>query len=126
MGGAASRAQPCARSPHRVRCSPRVPSSARNQPCRWHHGSPAHRYSLYALHWITEVNGRPVRDLDAFLAAVAPLGDGDAARLKLVHFETTKEKMITLKTDLRFWPTWKLRLDPARGEWTRVGGAPPR
>ncbi len=20
---------------------------------RWHHGSPAHRYGLYALHWIT-------------------------------------------------------------------------
>lgn len=22
---------------------------------RWHHGSPAHRYGLYALHWLTEV-----------------------------------------------------------------------
>jgi hypothetical protein len=22
---------------------------------RWHHGSPAHRYGLFALHWILEV-----------------------------------------------------------------------
>lgn len=27
---------------------------------RWHHGSPAHRYGLYALHWITEVGARGV------------------------------------------------------------------
>mgnify|MGYP001807170171 CR=1 FL=1 len=24
---------------------------------RWHHGSPAHRYGLYALHWIQQVRG---------------------------------------------------------------------
>lgn len=34
---------------------------------RWHHGSPAHRYGLYALHFITEVNGAPTPDLEAFL-----------------------------------------------------------
>lgn len=37
---------------------------------RWHHGSPAHRYGLYALHWIQAVNGQDTHDLDSFLAAV--------------------------------------------------------
>ncbi len=26
---------------------------------RWHHGSPAHRYGLFGLHWLTELDGRP-------------------------------------------------------------------
>ncbi len=34
---------------------------------RWHHGSPAHRYGLYALHWVLEVNGHATPDLDTFL-----------------------------------------------------------
>ncbi len=32
---------------------------------RWHHGSPAHRYGLYALHWIQQVNGVDTPDLDS-------------------------------------------------------------
>jgi hypothetical protein len=34
---------------------------------RWCHGSPVHRYGLYALQWILEVNGKPTPDLDAFV-----------------------------------------------------------
>lgn len=34
---------------------------------RWCHGSPVHRYGLYALQWIVEVNGKPTPDLDAFV-----------------------------------------------------------
>lgn len=34
---------------------------------RWCHGSPAHRYGLYALQWIVEINGKPTPDLDAFV-----------------------------------------------------------
>ena len=26
---------------------------------RWHHGSPAHRYGLFGLHWLTQLDGRP-------------------------------------------------------------------
>lgn len=87
---------------------------------RWHHGSPAHRFSLYALHWIVEVNGVPTPNLDAFFDAVAPLGDGADVRLRVVHYETAKPKVLTLKTDLRYWPTWELKLDAAKGEWTRI------
>lgn len=34
---------------------------------RWCHGSPVHRYGLYALQWIVEVNGKPTPSLDAFV-----------------------------------------------------------
>jgi len=60
---------------------------------RWHHGSPAHRYSLYALHWLTQLNGQPVPDLDAFVTIVKTLPDKSFARLKLCQLETTKTKV---------------------------------
>lgn len=34
---------------------------------RWCHGSPVHRYGLYALQWIVEVNGKLTPDLDTFV-----------------------------------------------------------
>ena len=40
---------------------------------RWHHGSPAHRYSLYALQFVQEVNGVPTPDLEAFVQAISKL-----------------------------------------------------
>eukprot|EP00878_Enallax_costatus_P023515 GHUV01025015.1.p1 GENE.GHUV01025015.1~~GHUV01025015.1.p1 ORF type:complete len:255 (+),score=89.18 GHUV01025015.1:24-767(+) len=63
---------------------------------RWHHGSPAHRYGLFALHWILEVNGQATPDLDSFLQVVDPLRDGDFARLKVCHLETTQTKVCSV------------------------------
>ena len=34
---------------------------------RWCHGSPVHRYGLYALQWIVEVNGKLTPDLETFV-----------------------------------------------------------
>ena len=94
---------------------------------RWHHGSPAHRYSLYALHWVVDVNGTPTPDLDAFVAAVKGLPDGADARVSMVHVESEKPKVMTLKVDSHYWPTWELRLDAATGRWRRqrigIGGS---
>eukprot|EP00878_Enallax_costatus_P005445 GHUV01005716.1.p1 GENE.GHUV01005716.1~~GHUV01005716.1.p1 ORF type:complete len:291 (+),score=136.94 GHUV01005716.1:24-875(+) len=86
---------------------------------RWHHGSPAHRYGLFALHWILEVNGQATPDLDSFLQVVDPLRDGDFARLKVCHLETTQTKVLTLKLDTKYWPSWELRRDPQTGTWNR-------
>ncbi|GFH30343.1 PDZ domain-containing protein, partial [Haematococcus lacustris] len=72
---------------------------------RWHHGSPAHRYGLYALHWITEANGQPTPDLDTFLEVVRGLGHGEFVRIKMHHLETCQPKVLTLKLDLNYWPT---------------------
>ncbi|KAG2499918.1 hypothetical protein HYH03_002205 [Edaphochlamys debaryana] len=91
---------------------------------RWHHGSPAHRYGLYALHWIQQVNGIDTPDLDSFLAAVAGCDDGQFVRLKVCHLETTQPKVLTLKTDLQYWPTWELRLDPNTSTWRRLQHSP--
>ncbi|KAK9816755.1 hypothetical protein WJX72_004724 [[Myrmecia] bisecta] len=87
---------------------------------RWHHGSPAHRYGLYALHWITQVNGIAVPDLDAFLGVAKMLQDKAFVRLKLIHLETGKPKVLTLKQDLRYWPTWELRQDTTAAAWKRI------
>ncbi|GAQ82286.1 hypothetical protein KFL_001060190 [Klebsormidium nitens] len=85
---------------------------------RWCHGSPVHRYALYALQWILEVNGRPTPNLDAFLAAVNKVKHGAFVRLKTVHLNG-KPKVLSLKQDLHYWPTWELKLDPESGRWVR-------
>ena len=99
---------------------------------RWHTGSPAHRYGLYALHWVTHVNDMPVRSLDGFLQAVAgtdwrtrdPNDDEkkDGARwvrLRVVHLKR-KPKVITVKLDLRYWPTTFFERDAQTGRWNRT------
>ena len=65
------------------------------------------------------MNGQPTPDLDAFTAVVGQLADGADVRVRLVHHESNKSKVLTLKTDHRYWPTWQLRLDPQTAEWTR-------
>ena len=85
---------PWLQAPHRpVRELGFAPAEAGVYVSRWHHGSPAHRYSLYALHWLTQLNGQPVPDLDAFVAIVRTLPDKSFARLKLCQLETTKTKV---------------------------------
>ncbi|DBA81059.1 TPA: hypothetical protein ACH3X2_007259 [Trebouxia sp. C0005] len=107
-------------APHRpVRELGFAPAEAGVYVSRWHHGSPAHRYSLYALHWLTQLNGQPVVDLDAFVAIVKTLPDKSFARLKLCQLETTKTKVLSIKLDLRYWPTVELKLDPVTATWSR-------
>ena len=68
----------------------------------------------------TEVDGLPTPDLDAFLGVVTHLADGADVRLRLVHCESNKAKVITMKTDYRYWATFELRLDAPTAEWRRV------
>ncbi|XP_050227203.1 protease Do-like 7 [Mercurialis annua] len=85
---------------------------------RWCHGSPVHRYGLYALQWIVEINGKAVPDLDAFINVAKELGHGEFVRIKTVHLNG-KPRVLTLKQDLHYWPTWELRFDPSNATWTR-------
>ncbi|XP_043703011.1 protease Do-like 7 isoform X2 [Telopea speciosissima] len=85
---------------------------------RWCHGSPVHRYGLYALQWIVEVNGKLTPDLEAFVDAVKGLEHGEFVRIKTVHLNG-KPRVLTLKQDLHYWPTWELSFDPDTAMWRR-------
>ncbi|KAK6152844.1 hypothetical protein DH2020_012483 [Rehmannia glutinosa] len=85
---------------------------------RWCHGSPVHRYGLYALQWIVEVNGKPTPDLDAFVAVTKEIEHGEFVRVRTIHLNG-KPRVLTLKQDLHYWPTWELRFDPETAMWRR-------
>ncbi|XP_021296393.1 protease Do-like 7 isoform X1 [Herrania umbratica] len=85
---------------------------------RWCHGSPVHRYGLYALQWIVEVNGKATPDLDAFANVTKELEHGEFVRVRTVHLNG-KPRVLTLKQDLHYWPTWELRFDPETAIWRR-------
>ncbi|KAL2499493.1 Protease Do-like 7 [Abeliophyllum distichum] len=85
---------------------------------RWCHGSPAHRYGLYALQWIVEVNGKPTPDLDAFVAVTKEIEHGEFVRVRSIHLNG-KPRVLTLKQDFHYWPTWELRFDPETAVWCR-------
>ncbi|KAI3722738.1 hypothetical protein L2E82_33802 [Cichorium intybus] len=85
---------------------------------RWSHGSPVHRYGLYALQWIVEVNGKPTPDLEAFVNVTKEIENGEFVRVKTVYLNG-KPRVLTLKQDLHYWPTWELRFDPETAMWQR-------
>ncbi|KAL9231290.1 hypothetical protein vseg_006535 [Gypsophila vaccaria] len=85
---------------------------------RWSRGSPVHRYGLYALHWIVEVNGKPTPDLDAFVSVTKELEHGEYARVRTIYLNG-KPRVFTLKQDLHYWPTWELSFDVDTALWRR-------
>ncbi|KAI4307631.1 hypothetical protein L6164_030799 [Bauhinia variegata] len=85
---------------------------------RWCHGSPVHRYGLYALQWVLEINGKPTPDLDAFANVTKELKHGEFVRVRTVHLNG-KPRVLTLKQDLHYWPTWELRFNPDTAIWHR-------
>ncbi|KAI3451823.1 hypothetical protein Pfo_008488 [Paulownia fortunei] len=85
---------------------------------RWCHGSPVHRYGLYALQWIVEVNGKPTPNLDAFASVTKEIEHGEFVRVRTIYLNG-KPRVLTLKQDLHYWPTWELRFDPETAMWCR-------
>ncbi|XP_020088090.1 protease Do-like 7 isoform X2 [Ananas comosus] len=85
---------------------------------RWCHGSPVHRYGLYALQWIVEVNGKLTPDLETFIQVVTGLEHGEFVRVRTVSLNG-KPRVLTLKQDLHYWPTWELRFEPESAVWRR-------
>ncbi|KAL6908133.1 hypothetical protein ACP4OV_002303 [Aristida adscensionis] len=82
------------------------------------HGSPVQRYGLHALVWIIEVNGQPTPDLDTFIQVLKGLEDGQFVRVRTVSL-SGKPRVLTLKQDLHYWPTWELCFEPETAAWKR-------
>ncbi|GAA0139139.1 protease [Lithospermum erythrorhizon] len=76
------------------------------------------RYSLCALQWIVEVNGKPTPDLDTFVSVIKEIEHGEFVRIRTV-FLNGKPPVSTLKQDLHYFPTWELRFNPQTAEWRR-------
>ncbi|MEM9385174.1 MAG: trypsin-like peptidase domain-containing protein [Pseudomonadota bacterium] len=72
------------------------------------YGSPASRHGLWAGRRVVEVDGQPIPDLDAFVAAVSGRRDRDSLRLKTVGWNDASD-VITLSLDLKYWPAYELR-----------------
>ena len=87
------------------------------------YGSPATHYGLYAGRRITEVNGQPTPDLDAFIKAQSNRPDRASLRLKTVSWNGQTD-VITLKLDKHYWPAYELTREDD-GSWTRTDLDPP-
>jgi S1-C subfamily serine protease len=79
-------------------------------------GSPASRYGVSPGRRITEVDGQPTPDLDAFLKQVLGRADRASLRIKTVAWNGAID-MITLKLDRHYFPTYELRR--VGGSWER-------
>ena len=88
------------------------------------YGSPATHYGLYAGRRITEVDGQPTADLDAFIRAVSGKTDRASLRLKTVSWNGQTD-VITLKLDKHYWPAYELDRQKDGG-WTRTALDPPQ
>jgi pro-apoptotic serine protease NMA111 len=84
----------------------------------FYYGSPSTRYGLYAGRRITEVDGQPTHDLDAFIAAVRGKADHASVRLKTVAWNGQVD-VITLKLDKHYWPAYELKRQ-TDGSWLRT------
>jgi len=87
------------------------------------YGSPATHYGLYAGRRITEVDGQPTADLDAFIKAVRGKPNRASLRLKTVAWNGAVD-VITLKLDKHYWPAYELDRQ-SDGSWTRTALDPP-
>ncbi|XP_071738914.1 protease Do-like 7 [Rutidosis leptorrhynchoides] len=81
-------------------------------------GSPVCRYGLDSDQWIVEVNGKSTPNLDAFVNVTKEIEDGEFVHARTVELNG-KPKVLTLKQNLHYWPTWELRCDPETSIWHR-------
>ncbi|KAL4369135.1 hypothetical protein GQ457_05G005800 [Hibiscus cannabinus] len=82
-------------------------------------GSPADRYGLVPSQWIVKVGGRRTMSLDGFVDATKRLEHEEFVLVKTVDLDGNSQ-YLTLKQDLRYWPTCEVKFDPETGIWRRT------
>lgn len=77
----------------------------------WYYfGSPANRYNLRPLLRITEFEGEKVTSLEQFIELSKKHSDKLYVRIRMLDL-IGRESIITLKQDMRYWPTQKIYWD---------------
>eukprot|EP01130_Rhizamoeba_saxonica_P009859 TRINITY_DN4024_c0_g1_i2.p1 TRINITY_DN4024_c0_g1~~TRINITY_DN4024_c0_g1_i2.p1 ORF type:complete len:698 (-),score=149.94 TRINITY_DN4024_c0_g1_i2:237-2330(-) len=78
---------------------------------RWSKGSPAHKYGIRAIHWITHINETPTPNLNEFEEAVQVLEHQSFVRVRVIDIQGRVD-VVSLKTDNIFWETSILERQP--------------
>ena len=84
------------------------------------YGSPASRYKLWAGRRITEIDGIPVADLDAFIRAVSGRPDGASLRLKTVSWNDSRVYVDLLRKEVETAPVYDPNVPLERPIETRL------
>ena len=80
-------------------------------------GSPALWDGLYRNRFVTAVDGRPVQDLDDFIALVGAKRQDEITRLSTIAMSGRKS-IVAVQPEYNFWPTFEIR-HSADG-WQRI------
>ncbi|KAJ1735416.1 hypothetical protein LPJ72_001884 [Coemansia sp. Benny D160-2] len=78
------------------------------------YGSPANCYGLRPGMWITEVEGIPVATVADFIATLRNIGFTSSHYVRLTVVNRNEvTRMLSLRLDSHYWPSWELVRDPA-------------
>jgi pro-apoptotic serine protease NMA111 len=80
------------------------------------YGAPAALSALKAAVLVRTVNEQPVNDIDDLINQVRPLGDLAPVRLGIESLRGMQD-VVTLETDLLYWPAARILQDPVTGDW---------
>lgn len=81
------------------------------------YGTPAFDSSLRPTRHIVEIDGTPIRSVDDLLALAKTQRDRQAVRVTTESLDG-RVQVLTMKLDLRFWPTTEVHWDGS--QWVRV------
>ncbi|KAJ2747467.1 hypothetical protein GGI20_000456 [Coemansia sp. BCRC 34301] len=77
------------------------------------YGSPANCYGLRPGMWITEVENRPIKSIDDFVSILKEMENESTSYVRITVVNKTEvTRVLSLRVDAHFWPTWQLVRDP--------------
>ncbi len=68
------------------------------------YGSPVNRSGLMAANCITEIDGRPVKNLDDFIGAVSGKDSGEIVKVRTTDVFDKSTRVNAVRTDSFYWP----------------------